>query len=172
MVQPPCLMSWLLVWLSVERSGWWDQHCSWTTSWTLCCAGEDWGCRVQLHSIKLLAMQSSATTREPAASLAPSSATYGLPMECRPGRHLKCVTVCTVSCLLTVCARACVAPCSRISRRVMAEQHLHIANARPGYIGSIATALDVADAVQFAGQRAVQVKGMRGIAGRGVSCPN
>lgn len=46
---------------------------------------------------------------------------------------------------------------SRISRRVMAEQHLHIANARPGYIGSIATALDVPDAVQFAGQRAVQV---------------
>lgn len=48
---------------------------------------------------------------------------------------------------------------SRISRRVMAEQHLHIANARPGYIGSIATALDVPDAVQFAGQRAVQVRG-------------
>ncbi|KAF6261335.1 alpha-ketoacid dehydrogenase kinase [Scenedesmus sp. NREL 46B-D3] len=46
---------------------------------------------------------------------------------------------------------------SRISRRVIAEQHLHIANARPGYIGSIATALDVADAVDFAGQRAVQV---------------
>jgi hypothetical protein len=43
----------------------------------------------------------------------------------------------------------------------MAEQHLHIANARPGYIGSIATALDVADAVQFAGQRAVQVKETR-----------
>jgi hypothetical protein len=40
----------------------------------------------------------------------------------------------------------------------MAEQHLHIANARPGYIGSIATALDVPDAVQFAGQRAVQVR--------------
>jgi hypothetical protein len=41
----------------------------------------------------------------------------------------------------------------------MAEQHLQIANARPGYIGSIATALDVADAVEFAGQRAVQVGG-------------
>eukprot|EP00878_Enallax_costatus_P015017 GHUV01015724.1.p1 GENE.GHUV01015724.1~~GHUV01015724.1.p1 ORF type:complete len:495 (+),score=95.37 GHUV01015724.1:1927-3411(+) len=46
---------------------------------------------------------------------------------------------------------------SRISRRVIAEQHLHIVNTRPGYIGSIATALDVADAVEFAGQRAVQV---------------
>jgi len=44
----------------------------------------------------------------------------------------------------------------------MAEQHLHIANARPGYIGSIATALDVPDAVQFAGQRAVQVGGVAG----------
>jgi hypothetical protein len=45
----------------------------------------------------------------------------------------------------------------------MAEQHLHIANARPGYIGSIATALDVPDAVQFAGQRAVQVGGAESV---------
>jgi hypothetical protein len=54
----------------------------------------------------------------------------------------------------------CCCCCSRISRRVIAEQHLHIANARPGYIGSIATALDVADAVDFAGQRAVQVRNL------------
>lgn len=46
---------------------------------------------------------------------------------------------------------------SRISRRVIAEQHLHIANTRPGYIGSICTNLDVADAVEFAGQRTRQV---------------
>lgn len=53
---------------------------------------------------------------------------------------------------LAVCF--CVLSC----RRVIAEQHLHIVNTRPGYIGSIATALDVADAVEFAGQRAVQVR--------------
>ncbi|KAF8071299.1 hypothetical protein HT031_001382 [Scenedesmus sp. PABB004] len=46
---------------------------------------------------------------------------------------------------------------SRISRRVMAEQHLHLTNARPGFIGSIATALDVAGALGFAGERARQV---------------
>lgn len=37
--QPRYLMSWRLVWLSVEPSGWWDQHCSWTTFWTQCCEG-------------------------------------------------------------------------------------------------------------------------------------
>jgi hypothetical protein len=65
---------------------------------------------------------------------------------------LLCLYVHVWLCVLLCCV------CSRISRRVMAEQHLHIANARPGYIGSIATALDVPDAVQFAGQRAVQVR--------------
>jgi hypothetical protein len=50
---------------------------------------------------------------------------------------------------------------------VIAEQHLHIADTRPGYIGSIATHLDVADALEFAGQRAAQVIGDMGRGGAG-----
>ena len=50
---------------------------------------------------------------------------------------------------------------------MIAEQHLHIADNRPGYIGSIAAHLDVADAVEFAGQRAAQVRGRGGGRGEG-----
>lgn len=46
---------------------------------------------------------------------------------------------------------------SRISRRVIAEQHLHIDSVRPGYIGIICTDLDLHDAVEFAAQRTEQV---------------
>ena len=42
----------------------------------------------------------------------------------------------------------------------MAEQHLHLGDSRPGHVGSICTALDVADAVEFAGQRTRQVGGV------------
>jgi [3-methyl-2-oxobutanoate dehydrogenase (acetyl-transferring)] kinase len=48
-------------------------------------------------------------------------------------------------------------PCSRISRRVMAEQHIHLAHRRPGYIGIICTDLYLPDAVRFAAQRTKQV---------------
>jgi hypothetical protein len=41
---------------------------------------------------------------------------------------------------------------------VIAEQHLHIVDTRPGYLGAIATNLDVADALDFAGQKAAQVR--------------
>lgn len=46
---------------------------------------------------------------------------------------------------------------SRISRRVLAEQHLHINNKRPAYIGIVCTDLDVNDAIDFAIQKAKQV---------------
>ena len=46
---------------------------------------------------------------------------------------------------------------SRISRRVLAEQHININNSRPGYIGIVDTALSLADAVDFAAGRCRQV---------------
>ncbi|KAL3141620.1 hypothetical protein ABBQ32_004858 [Trebouxia sp. C0010 RCD-2024] len=46
---------------------------------------------------------------------------------------------------------------SRISRRVLAEQHINLHNRRPGYIGVICTHLNLCDAVDFAVQRATQV---------------
>ncbi|EFJ48498.1 pyruvate dehydrogenase kinase [Volvox carteri f. nagariensis] len=46
---------------------------------------------------------------------------------------------------------------SRISRRVIAEQHLHIGNKRPGYIGVICTDLDVQESISFAVQKTKQV---------------
>ncbi|KAL4447906.1 hypothetical protein ABPG75_005125 [Micractinium tetrahymenae] len=45
---------------------------------------------------------------------------------------------------------------SRISRRVMAEQHINLTNQRPGYIGIVCTQLDLADAVDFAASRCKQ----------------
>ncbi|PSC73841.1 pyruvate dehydrogenase kinase [Micractinium conductrix] len=45
---------------------------------------------------------------------------------------------------------------SRISRRVMAEQHINLTNQRPGYIGIICTQLHLADAVDFAASRCKQ----------------
>lgn len=47
---------------------------------------------------------------------------------------------------------------SRISRRVIAEQHLQIGARRGGYIGIISTDLSVREAVNFAIQRTTQVK--------------
>nr|AAV41811.1 pyruvate dehydrogenase kinase-like protein [Chlamydomonas incerta] len=46
---------------------------------------------------------------------------------------------------------------SRISRRVIAEQHLHINNKRPAFIGIICTDLDVHDSIDFAVQKTKQV---------------
>mmetsp|Transcript_913 Transcript_913/g.2443 ORF Transcript_913/g.2443 Transcript_913/m.2443 type:complete len:544 (-) Transcript_913:136-1767(-) len=46
---------------------------------------------------------------------------------------------------------------SRISRRVIGEQHLHLTEKRPGYIGIIAEALSVGDAAEFAAQKTRQV---------------
>lgn len=46
---------------------------------------------------------------------------------------------------------------SRISRRVLAEQHININNGRSGYIGIINTDLSLADAVDFAAARCRQV---------------
>ncbi|GFR41707.1 hypothetical protein Agub_g2457 [Astrephomene gubernaculifera] len=46
---------------------------------------------------------------------------------------------------------------SRISRRVLAEQHLHIGNRRPAYIGIVCTDLDVNDSIEFAVQKTKQV---------------
>ena len=48
---------------------------------------------------------------------------------------------------------------SRISRRVIAEQHLHLGKQRPGYIGAIASELHVGDTLEFAAQRTTQVGG-------------
>ena len=39
----------------------------------------------------------------------------------------------------------------------MAEQHIHLAHRRPGYIGIICTDLSLPDAVAFAAQRTKQV---------------
>jgi hypothetical protein len=41
--------------------------------------------------------------------------------------------------------------------RVMAEQHIHLAHRRPGYIGIICTDLSLPDAIAFAAQRTKQV---------------
>lgn len=46
---------------------------------------------------------------------------------------------------------------SRISRRVLAEQHLQLETARPGYVGIIATDLGLADSVELAAARCRQV---------------
>lgn len=46
---------------------------------------------------------------------------------------------------------------SRISRRIMAEQHLHISTRRPGYIGIVSTDLNVREAIEFAAQKTRQV---------------
>ncbi|KXZ53308.1 hypothetical protein GPECTOR_7g1202 [Gonium pectorale] len=46
---------------------------------------------------------------------------------------------------------------SRISRRVIAEQHLHLGNKRPAYIGTICTDLDVHESIDFAVQKTRQV---------------
>lgn len=46
---------------------------------------------------------------------------------------------------------------SRISRRVLAEQHINLTNGRPGYIGIICTNLSLADSVDLAAQRCRQV---------------
>jgi hypothetical protein len=48
---------------------------------------------------------------------------------------------------------------SRISRRVIAEQHLHLGKQRPGYIGAIASTLHVGDSLEFAAQKTTQVGG-------------
>ena len=47
---------------------------------------------------------------------------------------------------------------SRISRRIMAEQHICLAACRPGFIGIICADLSLPDAVHFAAQRTKQVK--------------
>ena len=48
---------------------------------------------------------------------------------------------------------------SRISRRVIAEQHLHLHGIqRPGWVGVICTDLSLRDAVTFAAQRSAQVR--------------
>ena len=44
-----------------------------------------------------------------------------------------------------------------MARRVMAEQHIHLAHRRPGYIGIICTDLSLPDAIAFAAQRTKQV---------------
>jgi [3-methyl-2-oxobutanoate dehydrogenase (acetyl-transferring)] kinase len=46
---------------------------------------------------------------------------------------------------------------SRISRRVIAEQHLGLGQPRPGYVGIICTELSLADSVDLAAQRCRQV---------------
>eukprot|EP00891_Asterochloris_glomerata_P004487 jgi/Astpho2/4487/e_gw1.00067.401.1_t len=46
---------------------------------------------------------------------------------------------------------------SRISRRVLAEQHINLANKRPGFIGVVGTDINLYDAIDFAAQRAQQV---------------
>ena len=46
---------------------------------------------------------------------------------------------------------------SRISRRIMAEQHICLASSRPGFIGIICAEMSLPDAVRFAAQRTKQV---------------
>ncbi|KAL6764791.1 pyruvate dehydrogenase kinase-like protein [Haematococcus lacustris] len=46
---------------------------------------------------------------------------------------------------------------SRISRRVLAEQHLQLGLRRPGYVGILCTLLNVAEAVEFAAAKCRQV---------------
>ena len=46
---------------------------------------------------------------------------------------------------------------SRISRRILAEQHININNGRDGYIGIVCTSLSLADSVDFAAGRCRQV---------------
>jgi len=46
---------------------------------------------------------------------------------------------------------------SRISRRVLAEHHINLANGRPGYIGVVCTDLSLGDSVDFAAGRCRQV---------------
>ena len=47
---------------------------------------------------------------------------------------------------------------SRISRRVIAEQHIHLAQRRPGFIGVIATNFSLREAVDHAAQRTQQAR--------------
>ena len=47
---------------------------------------------------------------------------------------------------------------SRISRRVIAEQHIHLAQRRPGFIGVIATDFSLREAVEHAAQRTQQAR--------------
>lgn len=49
-------------------------------------------------------------------------------------------------------------PRSRISRRVIAEQHLQLCQAAGGYVGIIASQLAVREVVELAGQRAAQAR--------------
>jgi hypothetical protein len=45
-----------------------------------------------------------------------------------------------------------------ICARVMAEQHIHLAHRRPGFIGIICTDLSLPDAIAFAAQRTRQAR--------------
>ena len=46
---------------------------------------------------------------------------------------------------------------SRITRRVMAEQHIGLQQQRPGYVGAVATDLDLKKSLEFAAVRAQQI---------------
>lgn len=46
---------------------------------------------------------------------------------------------------------------SRISRRVLAEHHINLASARPGFVGVVCRDLSLRDAAVFAAQRCKQV---------------
>ena len=46
---------------------------------------------------------------------------------------------------------------SRITRRVMAEQHIALQQQRPGYVGAVATDLDLRKSIEFAAMRAQQI---------------
>ena len=51
---------------------------------------------------------------------------------------------------------------SRISRRVIAEQHIHLAQRRPGFIGVIATDFSLREAVDHAARRTQQARARSG----------
>ncbi len=53
---------------------------------------------------------------------------------------------------------------SRISRRVIAEQHIHLAQRRPGFIGVIATDFSLREAVDHAARRTQQARARSGYA--------
>ncbi|GAX75682.1 hypothetical protein CEUSTIGMA_g3125.t1 [Chlamydomonas eustigma] len=46
---------------------------------------------------------------------------------------------------------------SRISRRILAEQHLHLGDRRPGYVGIICMDLNIREAAEFSAQKTRQV---------------
>ena len=58
---------------------------------------------------------------------------------------------------------------SRISRRIMAEQHICLAARRPGFIGIICADLSLPDAVHFAAQRTKQVSHHMSVMWLGIS---